>query len=130
MYLIIFTILGGLLATFAVAGWGSYSEGKLPATQTLFRWFLAGITTAGISSYVWLFGAGGDPSKLLEKVGEALEVKEIMEKLTAPTGGAVEVLAEGVKPVLPLLSTIPAATPVPTPAPVLPQAITVGMPNF
>jgi len=87
VYLIAFTILGGLLASFAIAGWSSYSEGKLPATPTIFRWFLAGITASGLSAYVWLFGAGGDPEKMIQSVSQALEVNEIIEKLS---GGSVE----------------------------------------
>ena len=94
MYFIGFTILGGILAMFAIAGWNSYNEGKLPETQTLFRWFLAGITAAGISSYVWLFGTGGDPLKLMEKVSQALEVKEMMDTLKTPIGGAVAAVSD------------------------------------
>ena len=79
---------------FAIAGWNSYNEGKLPETQTLFRWFLAGITAAGISSYVWLFGTGGDPLKLMEKVSQALEVKEMMDTLKTPIGGGLAAVSE------------------------------------
>ena len=105
-----FTLLGGVLATFAVAGWSSYSEGKLPELQAIFRWFLAGITAAGLSAYVWLFGTGGDPSKLLEGVSKTLEVKEMMENLATSVGGAAE-------------SELIVAKEKPT-------EITVGMPNF
>lgn len=110
VYFLLFTLLGGVLATFAVAGWSSYSEGKLPELQAMFRWFLAGITAAGLSAYVWLFGAGGDPTKLLESVTKTLEVKEMMENITTSVGGATEpetVLAKE-----------------------KPTEITVGMPNF
>lgn len=89
-YFIGFTILGGLIAVFAISGWNSYSEGKLPETPILFRWFLAGLTAAGLSAYAWLFGAGGDPAKMMESVSQAFEVKQIMEKLSNPVGGAVE----------------------------------------
>jgi hypothetical protein len=37
-----------------------------------------------------MFGAGGDPSALLEKLGDSLEVKEIAETLTSAVGGAAE----------------------------------------
>ena len=88
-YLIGFTILGGLLALFIIAGWSSYNEGKLPEKPTLFRWFIAGILSAGLASYAWLFGAGGDPSKLMENVGTALEVNKIMDNLSSPAGAIV-----------------------------------------
>ena len=112
MYFIGFTILGGIIAIFVVAGWNSYNEGKLPEVQTMFRWFLAGITAAGISSYVWLFGTGGDPSKLFNKVSQALEVNEIIDSLKAPAGGA-SVIAE--------VKEIPVEKPI---------EMTVGMPTF
>jgi len=88
-YLIAFTILGGLLALFIIAGWSSYNEGKLPEKPTLFRWFIAGVLSAGLASYTWLFGAGGDPSKLMENVGSALEVNKIMDNLSSPAGAIV-----------------------------------------
>lgn len=86
MYLIVLTLLGGLLSLFAAAGWGSYSEKKLPATPVLFRWFVTGILGSGLGSYAWLYGAGGDPTKFLEQLGDSLEVKEVMEGLTAAAG--------------------------------------------
>jgi len=89
-YFIGFTILGGLIAVFAISGWNSYTEGKLPDTPIIFRWFLAGLTAAGLSAYAWLFGAGGDPAKMMESVSQAFEVKQILEKLSTPVGGAVE----------------------------------------
>jgi hypothetical protein len=106
VYLIVFTILGGLLALFAVSGWTSYNEGKLPAIQTMFTWFLAGITSSGLASYAWIFGAGGDPGKMIEAVKNSLEVNEIVNSITAPV-----------------------AEPEPV-APAKPAAMTVGMPNF
>ena len=87
MYLIIFTAIGGLIALFAAAGWGSYKEKKLPATSVLFRWFITGILTTGLAAYAWIFGAGGDPGKLVEKLGDALEVKEVLEGLSAAVEG-------------------------------------------
>jgi hypothetical protein len=50
--------------------------------KILFRLFLAGIVTSGAGAYAWLFGAGGDPMKALESVGEALEVKEVLNSLS------------------------------------------------
>jgi hypothetical protein len=81
--LIVITLVGGLVIPFAVAGWTSYNDGKLPDMKILFRLFLAGIVTSGAGAYAWLFGAGGDPMKTLESVGEALEVKEVLSSLSA-----------------------------------------------
>ena len=86
MYLLVLTLLGGCLSLFASAGWGAYSEKKLPATPVLFRWFVTGLLSSGLGAYAWLFGAGGDPTKWLESLGESLEVKEVMEGLTAAAG--------------------------------------------
>ena len=90
MYLIVMTALGGLLSLFAAAGWSSYKDNKLPAISVLFRWFVTGILTSGLSGYAWLFGAGGDPSKLIEQIGSALEVNEVMEGLKSAVGGAAK----------------------------------------
>lgn len=113
-YLIIFTALGGLLALFAAAGWGSFKEKKLPATSVLFRWFVTGVLAAGLGSYAWIFGGGGDPSAFLTKVGESLEVKEVVETLTS----AVLPSEEAVKKVAEVASEIAEET------------LTVGMPTF
>jgi hypothetical protein len=94
LYLIVMTAIGGLLSLFAAAGWGSYSEKKLPATPVLFRWFVTGTLGAGLGAYAWLYGAGGDPTKMLESVGDMLEVKGVMEGLTSAVGGASEVVKE------------------------------------
>lgn len=114
-YLIIFTTLGGLLALFAAAGWGSYKEKKLPATSVLFRWFVTGVLTAGLGTYAWIFGGGGDPSALLEKVSESLEVKEVVETLTSAVSASS---AEAVKKVAEAASEVAEET------------LTVGMPTF
>ena len=88
--LLVITLVGGLVIPFAVAGWTSYNDGKLPDLKLLFRLFLAGIVTSGAGAYAWLFGAGGDPIKALETVGEALEVKEVIESLSAGVTSAKE----------------------------------------
>jgi hypothetical protein len=89
--LLVITMIGGLVALFFSAGWASYKEKKLPETPVLFRWFVTGLLTSGLGAYAWLFGAGGDPSALLESVGEALEVKEVVKTLTsAVNSGAAE----------------------------------------
>ena len=94
---------GGLLSTFAAAGWSSYNDSKLPDVASLFRWFLVGLISVGCAAYAWLFGAGGDPSTLLASVGDVLEVKEVMESISNPS--------------------------VPTPTLHI-QELTVGMPRF
>ena len=86
LYLIVSIILGGCLALFTAAGWSSYKDKKLPNTPDLFRWFVAGSLSSGLAVYAWMFGAGGDPSALLEKLGDSLEVKEIAETLTSAVG--------------------------------------------
>jgi hypothetical protein len=73
---------GGLLSSFAAAGWSSYKDSKLPDVASLFRWFLVGLITVGCAAYAWLFGAGGDPSTLLTSVGEVLEVKEVIQSMS------------------------------------------------
>ena len=93
-YLIALTAIGGCIALFASAGWSSYTDKKLPATPVLFRWFVTGILVTGLGAYAWLFGAGGDPSTLLEKVGDALEVKEMMKGLTSAVGGGATEIAK------------------------------------
>ncbi len=73
---------------FGAAGWSSYKDKKLPNTPDLFRWFVAGSLSSGLAAYAWMFGAGGDPSALLEKLGDTLEMKEIAETLTSAVGNA------------------------------------------
>ena len=91
LYLIVMTAIGGLLSLFAAAGWGSYRDKTLPATPMLFRWFVTGTLGAGLGAYAWLYGAGGDPTKFLESISEALEVKGVMEGLTSAVGGVTDV---------------------------------------
>jgi len=114
LYLIVITILGGLLSLFGSAGWGAFAEKKLPETPVLFRWFVTGTLSSGLAAYAWLFGAGGDPTKLLESVGEALEVKEVMEGLTSAVNATTEV-AKTVADAVPEIPT---------------GEMTIGMPTF
>ena len=86
LYLIVSIILGGCLAIFGAAGWSSFKDKKLPNTPDLFRWFVAGSLGSGLAAYAWMFGAGGDPTALLEKLGDSLEMKEIAETLTSAVG--------------------------------------------
>jgi drug/metabolite transporter (DMT)-like permease len=116
VYFIVFTVLGGVLAVFASAGWTSYTEHKLPDTHSLFRWLLAGTLTSGLAAYAWLFGAGGDPSALLAIMGDALDVKEVVKTLSS----AVHSTAEVVEPVA---ATIVSAKETAA-------ELTLGMPTF
>ena len=113
MYLIVSILLGGFLALFGSAGWSSYSAKKLPATPDLFRWFVAGSLTAGLGSYAWMYGAGGDPSALLETIGDSLEMKDVVNTLTSSVSGAAAAGAETVQKVVEEASEL-----------------TVGMPRF
>ena len=90
LYLIVFGLIGGVVALFSAAGWSSFQYKKLPDNSTLFRWFVTGILGSGLAGYAWIFGAGGDPSALVEKVGDALEVKEVVETLTSAVGSAAK----------------------------------------
>ena len=86
--LIAITLFGGFFVPFAFAGYKSYAEKKVPEIKILFRFFLAGIVTFGAAAYAWLYGAGGDPTKVLESVGDALEVKDVLQTLSASVTGA------------------------------------------
>jgi hypothetical protein len=94
LYLIVFGLIGGVIALFSAAGWSSFQYKKLPDNSTLFRWFITGILGSGLAGYAWIFGAGGDPSALVEKVGDALEVKEVVETLTSAVGSAAKTASE------------------------------------
>lgn len=103
VYLIVFTIVGGLLTLFGAAGWSSYTAKKLPGMGVLFRWFFAGVVSAGLGSYAWLYGFNGNPETLMTQVGEALEVDSTLKTLTSAVGGsttvtdAVEAMADVVE---------------------------------
>lgn len=114
LYLSVLALLGGFFALFVSAGWSSYKEKKLPTTPTLFRWFVTGLLSAGLASYAWIFGAGGDPGALLGSVGDALEVKEVMQTLTSAVGNAREAVEDAAKKT----------------AAVAAEGIKVGMPSF
>ena len=136
-YLIIFTLLGGFIALFLVAGWKSYNDGKLPEKQVLFQWFLAGIVSAGLASYAWLFGAGGDPAKVFQNVLDNLGTKTIVDTLKSTIGGALSSKSESTSSIKNAEATESVASVV-TVTPVAPVEkykekqieIIVGMPNF
>jgi hypothetical protein len=110
LYLIVFTVLGGLVALFSVAGWSSYTEKKLPDAGTLFRWFTAGVVSAGLGSYTWIYGFNGNPEKLITQVGDVLEVESTIKTLSTAVGGNAETVADVVSDAV--------------------EGMTVGMPNF
>jgi len=110
LYLIVFTVLGGVLALFSVAGWSSYTEKKLPDSGTLFRWFTAGVVSAGLASYTWIYGFNGNPEKLLTQVGDVLEVESTIKTLSTAVGSNTENVLNVVSDVV--------------------EDMTVGMPNF
>ena len=110
LYLIVFTVLGGLLTLFGAAGWSSYTVKKLPDTASLFRWFVTGLLGAGLGSYAWLYGFNGNPEHLMTQVGEALEVDTAMKSLTSAVGGSAEAAVEAVTEAV--------------------EEMKVGMPNF
>ena len=105
---------------FAAAGWGSYSEKKLPATPMLFRWFITGLLGSGLGSYAWLYGANGDPTKLIEQITESLEVKQVMEGLTQAAGTVASAAASAPSAAVTAVETVAEAA----------NDITVGMPTF
>lgn len=120
MYLIVLTLIGGFLTLFAAAGWGSYSEKKLPATPMLFRWFVTGLLGSGLGSYAWLYGANGDPTKLIEQISESLEVKQVMEGLTQAAGSVAAASNATPAAVATVAETLAETA----------SEITVGMPTF
>ena len=79
----------------------------------LFRWFVTGVLGFGLAAYAWIFGAGGDPSTVLEKIGDSLEVQELVKGLTSAVGHT-----EGA--ILPAATTALSGI----------AELTVGMPKF
>jgi hypothetical protein len=73
---------------------------------------LTGTLTAGLAAYAWIFGANGDPSAMIEQVGNVLDVQNVVKGLSESIAPA-EPVAEPVK-----------AQKSPT------RDITVGMPTF
>ena len=91
-YFLGITLGGGLLALFLSAGWSSFKHKKIPEKGILFRWFVAGIVTAGLIAYAWIFGSGGDVGEMMGRIGGALDLENVM-KLTA-TATTVAVATE------------------------------------
>lgn len=78
LYFILITVLGGVLALFFASGWSSYKHKKIPEIPILFRWFIAGVVSSGLAAYTWIFGYGGNVQDVVEAIGGALDVSNIM----------------------------------------------------
>ncbi len=78
LYFILITVLGGVLALFFASGWSSYKHKKIPETPILFRWFIAGVVSAGLAAYTWIFGYGGNVTEVVEAIGGALDVSNLI----------------------------------------------------
>jgi hypothetical protein len=76
---------GGALALFISAGWSSFKHKKIPEKGILFRWFVAGLVTAGLIAYAWIFGSGGNVGDIVNRIGDALDFENVA-KLTATAG--------------------------------------------
>ena len=97
LYFSIITLLGGLLAIFFASGWSSYKHKKLPERPILFRWFMAGVAGVGLAAYTWIFGYGGNVSEVVEAIGGALEVSELVSGETRSRAGT-ESITVGLAP--------------------------------
>ncbi len=73
------------MALFVSAGWSSFKHKKIPEKGILFRWFVAGLVAAGLLGYAWIFGSGGDVGEIVNRIGDALDLENVM-KLTATAG--------------------------------------------
>lgn len=85
LYFLGIALGGGALALFFSAGWSSFKHKKIPETGILFRWFVAGLVAAGLLAYAWIFGSGGDVGSMVNRIGDALDLENVM-KLTATAG--------------------------------------------
>jgi hypothetical protein len=85
---------GGFMALFASAGWSSFKHKKIPEKGILFRWFVAGLCAAGFLAYAWIFGSGGDMGEVLQKIGGALDLENVM-KLSGVVGAVSALSGSG-----------------------------------
>ena len=92
LYFIGITLGGGLIALFLSAGWSSFQHKKIPEKGILFRWFVAGIVAAGLLAYAWIFGSGGDVGDMMNRIGGALDIQNMLKLST--TIGAAAVASE------------------------------------
>jgi hypothetical protein len=95
LYFLGITLGGGLLALFLSAGWSSFKHKKIPEKGILFRWFVAGIVAAGLIAYAWIFGSGGDVGEVINRIGETLDIQNVMK--LAATVGTVAVATEALE---------------------------------
>ena len=86
LYLLAISLGGAIATLFAAVGWSSYKHKKIPERPVMFRWFVAGLVTAGLIAYVWIFGAGGDVSGALKHVGDSLEMPSVASVSAMVTG--------------------------------------------
>jgi hypothetical protein len=59
----------------------------------LFRSFIAGLVVAGLGSYAWIFGSGGDVEGVISRIGDALDLDAVMK--TASVGAALGMVTGG-----------------------------------
>ncbi len=85
LYFLGIALGGGIMALFVSAGWSSFKHKKIPEKGILFRWFVAGLVAAGLLGYAWIFGSGGDVGEIVNRIGDALDLENVM-KLTATAG--------------------------------------------
>lgn len=85
LYLLGISLLGGVIAVFGSAGWSSYKHQKIPERAVLFRWFVAGVLSLGLSAYVWIFGANGDFSYIMNHVNGVFDLTSIVKLVSVGT---------------------------------------------
>ncbi len=96
LYFLAIALGGGLLAIFLSAGWSSFKHKKIPEKGIMFRWFVAGLVTAGLCAYAWIFGSGGDVGEMVSRIGGALDIENVMKvAATAATAATAAATAGG-----------------------------------
>jgi hypothetical protein len=124
LYLLGFSLLGGLVSLFASAGWSSYKHQKIPERGVLFRWFVAGVVAVGLGAYVWIFGANGDVQQMMGQMTNALDITTFTKLASMGTllagGGAALKNAEDASGAMEHAEGVQQEAP----------ELTVGMPTF
>lgn len=85
LYLFGFSLLGGVTALFGAAGWSSFKHKKVPEHAVLFRWFVAGLVMVGLAAYVWLFGANGDISQIMNQMNNSFDLSTLTKLASVST---------------------------------------------
>lgn len=99
LYFLAIALGGGLLAIFLSAGWSSFKHKKIPEKGIMFRWFVAGLVTAGLCAYAWIFGSGGDVGDMVSRIGGALDIENVMKvAATAATAGGLGLVGTADEP--------------------------------